>query len=106
MLAAGNAEAGAHPEPYIVLQDRVEAFDTDDHYVYLCGGQRAWVLLRGDGDTDLDPKVYDMHGNLLASDLGITDRGVLEFIPPRSGIYRIEVENLGDVWNAYDLVTN
>ena len=106
MLAAATADAGAYPEPIDVWQERVQAFDTDVHYVYFCGGLRAHVLFEGDGDTDLDVKVYDMDGNLIASDLGMTDRGFVVFTPPRSGIYRIEVVNLGGVWNAYDLMTN
>lgn len=86
--------------------DIVEAYSTSTYYIDFYGSEWAEVSVIGDGDTDLDVFVYDMHGNLVAQDIGYTDRCFVDWYPRRRGTYRIEVQNLGSVWNRYTLRTN
>lgn len=70
------------------------------------GGEYGRVEVRGDGDTDLDCFLYDENDNLIDSDTDYTDVCVLTFRPRWTGPFRLEVRNLGSVWNEYSIVTN
>lgn len=89
-----------------VTYERVLAGGTDVYRVTFDGGRMARVQLAGDGDTDLDLRVYDERGNLACSDLGWSDVASCAWRPRWTGVFRIEIENLGDVWNAYRLSVN
>jgi hypothetical protein len=60
----------------------------------------------GDGDTDLDCRVYDNQGTLVASDLDGTDYCVLRWLQWVRGPVRLEVVNLGYVSNYIEITTN
>ena len=70
------------------------------------GGEVARVFVRGDTDTDLDLYVYDASGELVAFDNDATDVCLAIWRPSRTGIYRIEVVNLGSVYNDFVIRTN
>jgi hypothetical protein len=82
---------------------RVDAFSTDVFHVVFYGGEDAVVVVDGDGDTDLDLYVYDENGHLIGSDTDATDYCVVRFHPRWTGPFRIEVRNLGSVYNVYDI---
>jgi hypothetical protein len=69
------------------------------------GGERAVVSIVGDGTTDLDLYIYDNNGRLVARAIGLTDRETITFFPSFTSNYRIEVRNLGNVWNEFVIVT-
>jgi hypothetical protein len=102
-LTMGNRGAAGGPK-YTV--ERVKAYETDMYYVTFNGMEYAQIGLSGDGDTDLDLYVYDENGNQIASDLGSTDDASVSFTPAWTGTFRIEVKNLGGVYNQYVLITN
>ena len=81
---------------------RVQAFQTLSSTVWLSAGRHR-VVVDGDGDTDLDLYVYDQRGRLLAVDDDLTDYCIGEFYLPAGGYVRIVIENLGSVWNEYEL---
>ncbi|MCB9923028.1 MAG: hypothetical protein H6822_12660 [Planctomycetaceae bacterium] len=91
----GGRQAGVH---------RVDARATDVFRLAFYGGQTAAVVLDGDGDTDLDLYVYDENGNLIGSDTDGSDTCVVRFRPRWTGSFRIEVRNLGTVYNEYAIV--
>jgi hypothetical protein len=62
-------------------------------------GEVAHVNVVGDGDTDLDVYVYDQNGNLITRDIRFGDRVGVSWTPRWTGSFRIEVHNLGRVWN-------
>ena len=82
---------------------RVEARSTDTFYVTFRGGEDAMVVIQGDHDTDLDLYVYDENGNLIGSDTDNTDQCVVGFHPNWTGTFRIEVRNLGYIYNQYEI---
>jgi hypothetical protein len=82
---------------------RVEAYSTDRFHVSFFGDQDAAVIISGDGDTDLDLYVYDENGNLIGSDTDSSDDCVVRFHPRWTGSFRIEVRNLGRVYNQYQI---
>ena len=86
--------------------DRVDAYSTNTYRVLFNGGDVARIEINGDNDTDLDLYVYDQFGNLVAFDNDELDLCIVEFRPRYDGRYRIEVHNLGGVWNQYTLETN
>ena len=84
----------------------VPARDTDVHRREFPGRRLAEVAAIGDGDTDPDLYVYDENGSLVCSDTDYTDRMYCSWTPRWTGPFDIEIENLGDVYNEYRLVTN
>jgi len=86
--------------------DKVQAYTTDIFVLEYKGAQFAEVAVVGDGDTDLDLYVYDEYGNLIASDADSTDTTYCSWVPAWTGKFRIEVRNLGAVYNQYTLITN
>ena len=87
--------------------DRILSRDTDVYEdLVFEGGEYAHIALRGDGDTDLDLKVYDENGNEIDTSTGSTDREAVSFTPRWTGPFRIEIKNYGRVYNDYTLCLN
>lgn len=86
--------------------DRVNAHATDVYTITFRGGEDAYIVVSGDGDTDLDLYVYDENGNFITSDTDSTDDCVVRFHPRWTGPFRVKIKNLGGVYNNYVLITN
>lgn len=84
----------------------VNAGSIDTYRIAFRGGERASVRIRGDGDTDLDCYVYSSGGILMAVDDDYTDYCILDWWPSGAETFRIEIHNLGRVYNVYSLTTN
>jgi len=102
---AEKSTRGALPGPRRIV-DRVLGGYTDTWTIRFRGGEPAYVVVSGDGDTDLDLYVYDENGNLIDSDTDSTDDCVAAFNPRWTGVFYIKIKNLGRVYNRYVLVTN
>jgi serine/threonine protein kinase/uncharacterized protein YhfF len=100
------AAAAAVPADTSMHAERVQAGSTDVYKLAFVVGEEATVLVEGDGDTDLDLYVLDESGSLICADTGPTDRMLCSWIPATTGEFRVEVRNLGDVYNDYSLQTN
>ena len=98
--ARGNAEGPTR------IVDAVRAGQTDVWEFTFVGGQRAGVVVSGDGDTDLDLYVHDQHGNLICGDDDYTDDTVCIWTPRWTGTFYVKIVNRGSVYNRYLLVTN
>jgi hypothetical protein len=79
----------------------VDAYSTVFYNEYFEGGEVIRIDLRGDGDTDLDLLVYDENGIEVASGTGYSDMESVAFVPRWTGRFRVEVKNLGSVYNQY-----
>lgn len=86
--------------------DRVLANTTDIWEINFHGGERGSIRVVGDRDTDLDCYVYSSSGTLLAYDNDLTDYCILDWYQSSSGTIRLEIRNLGGVYNQYNLSTN
>lgn len=86
--------------------DRVRAEATDVYKIDFRGGRDAEVYVRGDGDTDLDLFITDENGNDICSDTETDDRPYCSWSPRWTGEFTVRIENLGDVYNEYELYTN
>jgi hypothetical protein len=102
--AAATANAGPLLGPKLTA-DRVGAFKIDSYKVVYIANDPAVVALKGDGDTNLELRVFDGNGNLIASDLDDGDGAVVTWRPKWTGTFTIEVVNLGPVYNNYGLGT-
>ncbi|MBX3225717.1 MAG: hypothetical protein KIT84_30930 [Labilithrix sp.] len=100
MALAGNT---AGPS---IRTTTVGAHQTDVYAVTLRGGEAVSVLVKGDGDTDLDCFLRDENGNVVARDVDSTDTCLLTMTPRWTGAFRIEVRNNGGVYNRYTIRTN
>jgi hypothetical protein len=71
------------------------------------GGERAGVVVSGNGSTQMGLYVYDEHGNCVGSDdqggQGVYDDLAVVWFPPRTARYTIEVRNLGPLPNTFEL---
>jgi hypothetical protein len=83
-----------------VTVERVEAHDIDELDLRVCFPTR--VLVRGDGDTDLDFAIVGSDG-LMHVDADGTDWTTTTLRPGRYGCrhYKLLVENTGNVYNRY-----
>ena len=80
---------------------RLNASSYQIHTVFLNRGY-ANILLKGDGDTDLDLYVYDDTG-LIAKSECTCDYEKIPITIYRSGYFTIKVLNRGNVYNNYSL---
>jgi len=87
-------------------QSQVNARTTDIYRVTFRGGEAAMVALSGDGDTDLDLIIRDENGNVVCASQSAGDDEVCRFYPRWTGPFRIEVKNLGGVYNHYRAAHN
>ncbi len=73
--------------------------------IQVFAGTPVNITVDGDGDprADLDLFVYDQWGNLVDVDDDYTDYCLGSFVPRRSGIITIRIENVGRVYNDYEL---
>lgn len=101
--AASSASRGPAQGP-IRHVDTVNRRTNDIFNVVFNGGEAAYVGISGDGDTDLDLYIFDENGNLICRSVRAGDDEGCSFRPRWTGRFRIEVRNLGDVYNRYVLV--
>lgn len=107
LLVAAVPSAFAGAVSPVNLLTSVNAYGRDRFEPTLFrGGEIARVVVRGDGDTDLDLYIYDSYGNLVAKDDDGLDYCVATFRPSRTAYYTVVVRNLGSVYNRYTLTTN
>lgn len=105
LLTPLAADAGLVDGP-VADSDRVEAQSSMTYTLVFRGGEPAAIAVSGDKDTDLDLKVYDMNDNLIASDTDLTDQCIVSWVPGSTRKYRVVIENLGNVWNGYNMIAN
>lgn len=84
--------------------DRVYAGYTDIWTITFTPGSN-YVSLDGDGDTDLDLRVYS-GSRLICQSLSYSDNEFCSWNQYNTGSVRVEVDNLGGVYNVYHLCTN
>lgn len=104
-VAAGLAYGGGVDGP--MRGERVIAGNgTHEHNVRFQGGQQAIVIVSGDGDSDLDLRVYDGNNNVVCNDDDGTDLALCGWTPTYSSNYRLRIRNIGQTANRYWLRTN
>lgn len=79
---------------------------TDTYEISFIVGELAEIALSGDGDTDLDLRVFDSNGNLIAQDIDYTDACYVSWVPKWTGRYIVKIINQGPILNNYVLITN
>ncbi|MDF1502434.1 hypothetical protein [Roseisolibacter sp. H3M3-2] len=85
---------------------RVNAYASATWRFCFSGAGQARIRVDGDNDTDLDCFVYDENGREIARDDDETDYCVLNWSNGGRQMVRLRIENLGDVYNRYQLWTN
>jgi hypothetical protein len=68
---------------------------SDFRMIHFTGGRQVWITVTSDFNTDVDLFVWDQRGALIISDTRISKDCDVRFWPPRTGLYRVEVRNLG-----------
>lgn len=101
-----NSATRGATQNYSAHHDSVRAHGTDVYTIRFRGGERACVVVSGDGDTDLDLYVYDENGNLVDSDTDYTDECVAVWTPRWTGNFQIKIKNRGNVYNRYVMTVN
>lgn len=104
-VLTGQAIAGAVGGPK-QSRDTVSGHSSDTFIVTFQKNERALVTVSGDGSSDIDCKVFDSKGYLVAADLDNTDSCVLSWTPAWTGKFRIMIYNMGKNDNEYYLQTN
>lgn len=116
LAAAGSASAVSAPPPgpmgmiiriaQSVTSDVALSHRSDFHSLWCTAGETARISLRGNADTDIDLFVRAPDGRIVCREVGWGDREGCYFIAPQTGVYRVEVRNLGDIVNVYDIENN
>ena len=84
-------------------RDTVLGRTSDVFTVTFYSGSTGYVVLSGDGVTDLDLFVYDQNGNLIDADTDSTDQCIVSVKPLWTGQFTIVVVNNGYVYNDYTI---
>jgi hypothetical protein len=67
-------------------------------------GEPAEVMIQGNGKTSLWLSVYDRSGNLVAQDVCQLEACAVRWEPKTTDDFKVVVENLGSVYNAYKVI--
>jgi hypothetical protein len=67
-------------------------------------GERAEVMIKGNGATILHVSVLDQTGKLVAEDFCQKDACAISWLPNKTDKFQVMVENQGSVYNSYDVV--
>jgi len=89
---------------YSYHDDRVQSNSTDSWKVAFVGGEIAAAIVSGDGDTDLDMKVYDNNDNLICESSSYSDDESCAWIPRETAFFYIKIQNRGSVYNNYEIL--
>jgi hypothetical protein len=99
------AQAGVVGGP-VYQEGRVRAYSQVSYTLRCRGGEWTNLIVRGDGDTDLDLFVYNAAGTLVASDTDLTDLCLGRWFSATTQTYTVVVKNYGRVFNEFLLLTN
>ena len=73
-------------------------------YTYTAApGERFRVEISGDGDTDIDLFVRSPNGTMVCRGVSASDDEACSVYSPYGGTYRIELKNLGYIYNEVRL---
>jgi hypothetical protein len=100
--APSSGSGPTAPPSNTVVQGRILAGGRNVHSLMI-GMYDNYVIVEGDGDTDLDCWLYDSAGRLVSSDTDFTDICVLP--SPGLGAHQLVIRNLGSVYNDYAIWT-
>jgi hypothetical protein len=107
LLCIGGWGSGSPVQPLaprpVTLEPGLSLLDTQ----MFKGGERASVIGIGQGATFLGLYIYDAHGNCVTwDDVGTSstkDDVAVEWFPPQTASYTIELRNFGLVLNKVEL---
>ena len=98
----------SHGYPCGVFHDSKVLLPGQSYYYILpfYGNSHAEVLVRGDGNSDIDCYIYDRYGNLIDNDVDSTATCDLNWYPDYNAPYKIVIKNYGDYTTSYFVQTN
>jgi len=103
LLPATSRGAVGGPQ---IHSDRLLSRSSHSYQFTFQGRKKASVAVVGDGETDLDMYIYDEAGKLVGlSDTGWDDE-LMYWKVNAATKYRVEVRNVGSVYNDYTIITN
>ncbi len=79
----------------------VQGLSTQTYFETFRGGERADVLITGNGRSTLNVSIYDAAGRFVCGTTGAGDRIQAKWFPSSTQTYRIEVHNDGLLSNTY-----
>lgn len=83
------------------------AADSHINWTVRARGGEVWrVGALGDGDTDVDIRVFDENDNLVCQDNGPSATAVCSFSPRWTGTFTVQVINYGSVWTRTVIASN
>jgi len=107
LLLVVQAGTGAPVQGSLTGQARVAPNSSFNLVKDFKGGERACVIITGDGSSYLGLYVYDADGNCIARDdrasYQTRDDAAVDWYPPQTGRYTIEVKNLGVLKNTFKI---
>jgi hypothetical protein len=104
-LGAAPAARADSPNGPHLIKDKVKAHTTDSYQMTFLGDELAVVTVEGDGGADLELRVLDRDGNVVAR-VAPSDQCAAGWKPPQTGTFTIKIVNHGDVSHRYTLQTN
>jgi len=71
------------------------------YYPLLSSNEQTRVIVRGDGDGDIDCYMYDENAHLVASDTDSTDSCLMDVYPRWSGVFVLLLTNHGSIGSNF-----
>jgi hypothetical protein len=87
--------------------DTVQPVSQQNYRVTFKAGQIAQFTIAGQGNTDVEIRVFDLRNTMVASSTAnFTDKRSVSWTPPRTQTYRVELRNNGPFPNRLTITHN
>lgn len=87
-------------------KDVIKPHSRDKYDLYLKSDESTRILVKGDGNSDIDCAIFDEDGNLIDKDTNPKETCYLQVIPKWTGKFTLFIINDSSNYSAYALNVN
>jgi len=105
-MAQQDSQSNPNMVPTTCIDQVIDAQATLQYEAACVGEGPAYLWVSGKDEAELDIRVYDGNGRLVASAEDMGDSRVVSWSPQGKAPYQVTIRNLGDVHSVLTICTN